>query len=59
MNREASLPQPPRRRGVLLAGGVLLAVLLAWLVHGLILRELVVRVGPWVLESEGYALRMD
>ena len=57
MNRQAIPPQPRRRR-VLIAGGIFLLLALGWLVHGLVLRELVVRMVPWVAEAAGYTVRL-
>ncbi|MEX1010028.1 MAG: hypothetical protein WEC72_01660, partial [Chthoniobacterales bacterium] len=57
MNREASLPQS-RRRSYLIVGALLFLLVLGWLVHGLILREVVVRVVPWMAEASGYTVRL-
>ncbi|MGA0848740.1 MAG: translocation/assembly module TamB domain-containing protein, partial [Chthoniobacterales bacterium] len=51
MNRE-SKPAPDRR--ILLVGGLILVLGLAWLVHGPVLSELVRRAIPWVAGQSGY-----
>ncbi len=52
MNRES---KPASDRRLLLTGGIIIALGLAWLVHGPILSELVRLAVPWVAGQSGYA----
>ena len=58
MNRESSSLLPPRRRALFTTFFVVLILALLWLVHGVVLGQLALRLIPWLGATTGHTVRI-